>query len=129
MNTIYQNIRRLSEQKKVQQKDIAEALNVGTNTVNNWFKGKTSMKAEQIPPIANLLGVSVEEIYLDTYSNKLELPQSYDVKSKYYNCPECIEKQKKIEKLEQERDKYHDKYIDCLEDFRQLMSDRKRASG
>lgn len=33
----------------------------------------------------------------------------------YTNCPDCIKKQKEIEKLRQENDALKDKYIECLE--------------
>lgn len=63
MEDIYKRIKEIAERKKIQQKEIAESLGVGTNTVNNWFQGNTSMKAEQIPLIARVLRVPISSIF------------------------------------------------------------------
>ena len=61
--SIYKIIKQIAEKKGIQQKDIAAILDVRPNTVNNWFQGNTSMKAELVPEIARILGVSIEELY------------------------------------------------------------------
>jgi transcriptional regulator with XRE-family HTH domain len=108
---IYQKIRYLAEKKKIQQKEIAEAMEVGTNTVNNWFQGKTSMKAEQIPIIAKCLRVTVAELFnentvsLEEKANREEVPQ---IVSEEYMCPNCYKYKAAV-------DKWKDKYIYLLE--------------
>jgi len=62
---IYKRIREIAERKRIQHKEIAEALGVGKNTVTNWLTEKTSMNAEQIPKIAKILRVSIEELFLE----------------------------------------------------------------
>lgn len=51
------------------------------------------------------------------YNDNSEANELSETKIKYFNCPECIEKQKKLEKTEKERDDYRQKYIECLEDL------------
>lgn len=108
---IYQKIRYLAEKKKIQQKEIAEAMGVGTNTVNNWFQNKTSMKAEQIPMIAKCLRVYVAELFnegtisLEEKATREEIPQ---IVSEDYMCPNCY-------KYKSEVDKWKDKYIYLFE--------------
>lgn len=121
---IYQNIKYISERKKIQQKEIAEALNVGTNTVNNWFQGNTSMKAEQIPLIAKCLRVTVAELFSEN-----QLPDKaykynesdIDFVSENTMCSNCY-------KLKGEIEKWKDKYIYLLENG-QPKKENSTASG
>lgn len=42
--------------------EVAEALNVTVSAVSNYEKGIRSICLEQVKPLANLYGVTVEEI-------------------------------------------------------------------
>lgn len=96
--SIYNNIREIAERRKIQQKDIAELMNVSTNTVNNWFLGKNSMKAEQVPIIAKILHVSIDAIFNE---NIEQIVKAEDVEAEYHRkCPKCEEKDKKIIELQ-----------------------------
>jgi transcriptional regulator with XRE-family HTH domain len=111
MKAIYQTIKYLAEKKKVQQKEIAEALNVGTNTVNNWVQGKTSMKAEQIPLIAKCLRVSVSELFNEntvSLEEKAKMEEAFHIVGEDYMCPNCY-------KFKSEVEVWKDKYIYLLE--------------
>lgn len=75
MASIYKKIKEIAERKKIQQKDIALGMEVGINTVNNWFQEKTSMKAEQVPQIARILRVPISSLFDQTEDLKtLEEP-------------------------------------------------------
>lgn len=111
MKAIYQTIKHLAEKKKIQQKEIAEALNVGTNTVNNWFQGKTSMKAEQIPLIAKCLRVSISELFNEntvSLEEKAKREEALHIVGEDYICPNCY-------KFKSEVEVWKDKYIYLLE--------------
>lgn len=106
---MYKRIKEIAEKKRIQQKEIAEALNVGVNTVNNWFQENTSMKAEQIPLIAKVLRVSIEQIF-----QKVGTPlQKNLIAEEVMNvanepCANCAAMQAEI-------NKWKDKYIYLLE--------------
>ncbi|MFV0521771.1 MAG: helix-turn-helix transcriptional regulator [Mangrovibacterium sp.] len=58
------NIKYIANRKNIQQKDIAQALKATTNTVNNWFNGSTTPKADLMPDIAGLLRVPVQVLFM-----------------------------------------------------------------
>lgn len=123
--SIYKNIKRIATKKNIQQKDIAAAFDVTENTMTNYLTGRTKIIADQVPLFAKILKVSIEELYNDSYSEKKDLKKSEDPEIKYFNCPECIEKQKRLDKAEKERDDFRQKYIECLEE---LAGKKKAAS-
>jgi transcriptional regulator with XRE-family HTH domain len=48
---------------KLSQKDIADYLNVDRNTVAAWENGKTDIKSEYIPKIAELLNIEIKDLF------------------------------------------------------------------
>lgn len=113
---IYNNIREIAEQKKIQQKEIAKAMNVGINTVNNWFNGNTSMKAEQIPIIAKILRVSIDSIFKENFE---KITKAEDPSAEYHRkCVQCEEKDRLILELNAELRETSKKLIDRLEQER-----------
>jgi len=104
---IYINIRRLLENRKLEQKDLAEALNVSSKTAHNYLNGHTKIVADQLPAIARLLRVSIAELF----SEKVEVPGSE------FPCPDCQEKENEIALLNKKLVDVHEKYTHCLEEL------------
>lgn len=52
----------LRQQAKKTSAEVAEVLNVTVSAVSNYEKGIRSISVEQIKPLSNLYGVTVEEI-------------------------------------------------------------------
>lgn len=44
------------------QSDVAEKLNIGLRTVQNWESGKTSPRADQMPAICALYNCTADDI-------------------------------------------------------------------
>lgn len=107
---MYKRIKEIAEKKRIQQKEIAEALNVGVNTVNNWFQENTSMKAEQIPLIAKVLRVRIDQLFQEVGTPLKDNYQITEIKLDTVEdgCQKCREKDVEI-------NKWKDKYIYLLE--------------
>lgn len=56
-------IKKLRQQRGFTIEDLAVALNVSRITYSKWEKGDTSPKADQIPKIADKLGVPIEMLF------------------------------------------------------------------
>lgn len=55
----------LIEQRKkagLTQMDVAKALGITDSAVNQWEKGRTFPKTEQLPKLAKLFGCTVDEL-------------------------------------------------------------------
>lgn len=109
MGDLYQNIKKLADNRKIQYKDIAETLGVSQNTVTNWFKGQNSMKAEFIPTIAKLLRVSIEELFREEKEQPpLKVLKTEEVINvveeppQGWICPVCATKDKLIASYEKQ---------------------------
>lgn len=110
MVDLYQNIKKLADNRKIQYKDIAETLGVSQNTVTNWFKGQNSMKAEFIPVIAKLLRVSIDQLFQEVVTPLKNIDQTPELKldAAEDGCAMCKVKDAEI-------NKWKDKYIYLLE--------------
>ncbi len=51
------------------QNDVAKALNVSKQTVNNWENGKTEPKMQQSRELSELYQIPLDYIFLPTKSN------------------------------------------------------------
>ena len=58
--TIIERILETAEQKGIKQVDIAKLINKGTAQITSWKKRECNPPAEFIPPIAELLNVSIQ---------------------------------------------------------------------
>lgn len=57
-----ENLRRLLDENKVTQKQLAGMINVAASTVGNYIQGKTEPDLKTLVAIANALGTSVDSL-------------------------------------------------------------------
>lgn len=55
-------LKELRNEAQITQRQLAEALNVKPNTVNQWENGKRQLGASILPRLAELLNCSVDEL-------------------------------------------------------------------
>ena len=81
-------IKRLREQKKITQAQLAERIHVSEKAISKWETGRGYPDISLIEPLAAALGVSVIELFSgEDVSNK---NRSYHMpKMKLYVCPVC----------------------------------------
>jgi len=70
--------------------------------------------------------------YIEIYAQHFNVPVSYffeendnlveEPTTTFYSCPDCVKKQREIDELKIDREKYMRKYIDCLEDLQEKKS-------
>ena len=70
MTKIADNLKRLRTQNRFTQSEVADILNVKPQTYNSWENGKTDIKGDFIPKIAELFKVKIEELYEDRTKTK-----------------------------------------------------------
>lgn len=77
--TIGQRIFELMEQKGMTQKEFSERTNIGQSTICDWKRKGTNPGADKIMIIAEVLGVSCEEILSgrEVNSGKGRKPENY----------------------------------------------------
>ena len=125
--SIYQNIKRIAKQKNIHQKDIAVQFGVSENTITNYFNNRTKIVADHVPLFAKILRVSIQEIYgIDEKEGK-SVNEPTGVKSS--SCPDCLKKQKEIDRLLKEYDAVKNKYINCLEQLNRVGGERSIANS
>ncbi len=66
MNSVGKNIKRYRNERKMTQDQLAEKMNVTRQAVSNWENSKTQPDIDTITLLAEVLGVSVEEIIYGT---------------------------------------------------------------
>lgn len=122
-------IKYLLSRKKLEQKDLAKALNVSPKTAHNYLNGHTKITADQIPQIAIFLKVPIEYLFKDDSSkpypevdDKLteanDTPPDYSDKPETCKNPECI---KRIKELEEDKRR--------LQDFNDLLKEKIPKGG
>lgn len=81
-------IKKLREEKKMTQAQLALMLNVSDKAVSKWETAKGYPDITLIEPLANILGVSVNELISgEPVCNKN--PGANMLRSKFYVCPVC----------------------------------------
>jgi transcriptional regulator with XRE-family HTH domain len=56
-------LKRLRKQRKMSQIDLADRLNVSQSTITSWENGTRRPDIEMLPVIADLFGVTTDELY------------------------------------------------------------------
>ncbi|HHY90869.1 MAG TPA: helix-turn-helix domain-containing protein [Clostridiales bacterium] len=81
-------IKKLREEKKMTQAELAESLGVSDKTISKWETGKGYPDITLIEPIAKTLGVSVVELFSGEHIRNLN--RSFNMsRLKFYVCPIC----------------------------------------
>ena len=81
-------IKKLREQKKLTQNELAEKLSVSDKTVSKWETGKGYPDITLIEPLAEALGISVIELF--SGSDIRNCNRSFNMrKLLFYVCPIC----------------------------------------
>lgn len=72
MDIFRKNLKRLMEEKGLSQTKLAELLGLKSQSVNQWIKGPNIPRGRRLDELANLLGVTVNELL---YEAKPSQPQ------------------------------------------------------
>jgi HTH-type transcriptional regulator, cell division transcriptional repressor len=59
-----ENLRKLTDDKRVQQADIARRLKVSKQLVSHWFHGRSELTVPHLVALADILGVSTDQLLL-----------------------------------------------------------------
>jgi len=64
MSSLSKNLKRLREnQAKMSQREVADLLNIAPHTYGSWENGKTDIKGDYIPKLAEIFDVDIKELY------------------------------------------------------------------
>lgn len=81
-------IRRLREQRKMTQLELAAKLSVSDKTISKWETGRGYPDISMLTPLADALGISVIELL--SGSDVCNSNRSFNMKrSRFYVCPVC----------------------------------------
>ena len=81
-------VRRLRENKKMTQEELAEKIHVSSKAVSKWETGKGLPDISLLQPLAEALGISVIELFSgDAVRNSNRSANM--AKTKFYVCPVC----------------------------------------
>lgn len=84
MLRIYERIDSLSKERKISQKELAEAIGLSSGQIfTNWKSRDSMLGADVAVKIANFFGVTVEYLVTGETTNPLQ-QQSKDLSVKYY---------------------------------------------
>lgn len=76
---IGENLRKIRlRSTKYSQQEMADNLGVDRNTYANWERGENDIKSEYIPKLAELLGVSIEDLFEPSKSNNINITQQHN---------------------------------------------------
>ena len=81
-------IRRLRENKKMTQEELAQQIHVSSKAVSKWETGQGFPDISLLEPLAEALGISVIEL-LSGEDIRNSNPHSNILRSKFYVCPVC----------------------------------------
>lgn len=72
MPILSKNLRYLREKNtNLSQREVADLLNVAPHTYGSWENGKTDIKGDFIPKIAEIFNVDIKELYDDDKNLKV----------------------------------------------------------
>ncbi len=81
-------IKRLREQRKLTQEQLADKMNISSKTVSKWETGRGYPDISMIEALAENLGVSITELFAG--ENISNTNRSFNMlRTKFYVCPIC----------------------------------------
>lgn len=78
MNIFSKNLRRLMAAKNLNQSDLAGLLGIKQPSVSDWLKNGAIPKGKRLTQLAEILGVSVNELFIEEAIQKASEEQSKD---------------------------------------------------
>ncbi len=60
-----QGLRKIREEMRISQAELAQALKVRQTTVSMWESGKNMPRADKLPELARILGCAIGDLYGD----------------------------------------------------------------
>ncbi len=78
----------LRKEKNMTQKQVADLMNISDKTISKWERGLGYPDVSLLPELANLFGVSVDNLL----SGEIKINQQLGGnmrKLKFYECPQC----------------------------------------
>ncbi|SCH32938.1 transcriptional repressor DicA [uncultured Clostridium sp.] len=123
-NIIGMNIKRIRKEKNLKQSDLAKALDKSTISVRKWESGDRTPKAELLEKIANVLDVSLSDLYenIESDDNSVifnELLREWDKKINFENISKECKNLEVIEMLLKHYD-YVTRYVQVDENKYQI---------
>ena len=81
-------IKRLREERKLTQQQLADVMNVSNKAISKWETGRGYPDVSLIEPLAKALGVSVIELFsgMDVINNNRSANM---LRTRFYVCPVC----------------------------------------
>lgn len=71
MQKIGKKISSLRKEKGLTQMELADRMNISYQAVSNWERGNTMPDISKLPELAEIFGVSIEELLCDDRKGKL----------------------------------------------------------
>jgi DNA-binding XRE family transcriptional regulator len=62
MNNFKENLKNYRIQNKMTQKNLADKLNLTTNNIGHWEKGRTEPNIDTLIKLSKLFGITVDEL-------------------------------------------------------------------
>lgn len=81
-------IKRLREEKGMTQNELAKQLCVSEKTVSRWETGRGYPDITLVEPIADILGISVAELFSGNSVKNMNVSSNM-LRTKFYVCPVC----------------------------------------
>ena len=81
-------IKKLREERRLTQSELAEQLHVSDKTVSKWENGKGYPDISLLEPIAKVFGISLTELLSGKTINNINISANI-LRSKFYVCPVC----------------------------------------
>lgn len=57
------NLKKIREEKKITQLELAKMLSVSQSTIAMWETGEAMPRSDKLPELAKILGCSIDELY------------------------------------------------------------------
>lgn len=108
------NIRQLMDAQEIKEHELARRVGISQPAINKILKGKTT-KSRYLPDIANVLGVTLEELQKDGEFDEVSLTEMKG--KKIYNEIEVL-----IPKLTEEDAKNVKRFIEIVIEHKELLN-------
>ncbi|GAB3885943.1 helix-turn-helix transcriptional regulator [Spirosoma agri] len=105
-------LKRLMDDKGLKQKDIADFLGISKQVVSNWFTRGYKPELEQMPKLAELFGISVDDFFKIMDGKVVETNTKGGLSENGLTVSEAYQMQKKISELQDQLIQYQAKELE-----------------